>query len=144
MSSGYLFTLLLLVMFTLGGSTGIVLGNAAVDVALHDTYYVIAHFHFMLSLGAMIATVCGVVYFQEVMIAGFPLSVAVVSVYYFTHKSLGVMMTFFPLHLLGYNFQPRRVYEFPDVYTSWSSLSSLGSGVTVLSMTLILVYIPDT
>ena len=124
-------------MFTQGGSTGIVLGNAAIDVALHDTYYVIAHFHFILSLGAMISTVCGVLYSQEVMVAGFPQYGTVVSVYYWVGMSVGVVMTFFPLHYLGYNYQPRRVYEFPDIYTCWSSLSSLGSGATVLSMLLI-------
>ena len=59
-SSGCLFILSILIMFTLGGSTGIVLGNAAIDVALHDTYYVIAHFHFILSLGAIISIYIGI------------------------------------------------------------------------------------
>ena len=136
-SSGYLYSTLVLVMFTVGGSTGIVLGNAAIDVSLQDTYYVIAHFHFILSLGAMVSILVGVLYSQEAMVLGFPLYMSLVSVYYYMGISLGVIITFLPLHFLGYNIQPRRVPEFPDSYNCWSFLSSLGSGVTVLSMLVI-------
>ncbi len=139
-SSGYLYSTLVLVMFTVGGSTGIVLGNAAMDVSLHDTYYVIAHFHFILSLGAMVSILVGVLYSQEAMVLGFPLYMSLVSVYYYTGVSLGVIITFLPLHFLGYNIQPRRVPDNPDSYQGWGSLSSLGSGVTVLSM----LVMPDT
>ena len=121
-------------MFTAGGSTGIVLGNAAVDVSLHDTYYVIAHFHFILSLGAMVSMLVGVLYSQESMVLGFPPCCSLSTVYHMVHVSLGVTITFLPLHLLGYNTQPRRVQEFPDSYNCWSTLSSLGSGLTVLSI----------
>ena len=133
-SSGCLFILSILIMFTLGGSTGIVLGNAAIDVALHDTYYVIAHFHFILSLGAIISIIVGVLYSQEIYIAGFPFYISLISIFYFIMKSIGIIMTFTPMHFLGYNFQPRRVYEFPDNYNCWNFLSSMGSGITVLSM----------
>ena len=127
-------------MFTTGGTTGIVLGNAAIDVSLHDTYYVIAHFHFILSLGATVSILVGVLYSQEAMVLGFPLYMSLVSVYYYTGISLGVIITFLPLHFLGYNIQPRRIPDSPDSYQSWGSLSSLGSGVTVLSMLVIQEY----
>jgi cytochrome c oxidase subunit 1 len=107
LSSGYLYSLLVIGMFTLGGTTGIVLGNAAMDLSLHDTYYVIAHFHFMLSLGAMVAILVGVLYSQEAMLLGIPLYISLVSVYYHTGVSLGVTITFLPLYSLGYNTQPR-------------------------------------
>merc|ERR1711897_15979 len=63
-SSSAMFALIFLLLFTLGGSTGVILGNAAVDLALHDTYYVVAHFHFVLSLGAIIALFLGILYYQ--------------------------------------------------------------------------------
>ena len=129
---------LILVMFTLGGTTGIVLGNAAIDVALHDTYYVIAHFHFILSLGAMVSTIAGVLYSQDILVAGLPFYISSISIYYYIQKSSGIIMTFTPMHLLGYNYQPRRVMETTDSYNCWSSLSSMGSGITVLSMVVLL------
>jgi cytochrome c oxidase subunit 1 len=137
LSSGYLYSTLIVGMFTVGGSTGIVLGNAAMDVSLHDTYYVIAHFHFILSLGTMVSILVGVLYSQETMVLGFPVQVSGLSVYYYLGVSLGVTITFLPLHYLGYNTQPRRYIEFPDTYNCWSTLSSLGSGITVLSLLVI-------
>ena len=129
---------LILVMFTLGGTTGIVLGNAAIDVALHDTYYVIGHFHFILSLGAIVSTIAGVLHSQDILTAGFPFHISIISIYYFIQISIGIIMTFTPMHLLGYNYQPRRIVETTDSYNCWSYLSSMGSGVTVLSMVILL------
>merc|ERR1712137_690004 len=79
-SSSAIFALIFLVLFTLG-STGVILGNAAVDVALHDTYYVVAHFHFVLSLGAVISICIGVLYFQEIFIVCFPFYISFVSIF---------------------------------------------------------------
>ena len=135
---GCLYTVLVLVMFTGGGSTGIVLGNAAVDVSLHDTYYVIAHFHPVLSLGATVSILVGVLYSQGAMVLGCPPPGSPVSVYYYMGVSLGVTITFLPLHFLGYSTQPRRAPEYPDIPGGWGTLSSLGSGVTLLSLVAIL------
>ena len=91
-----LFTLIFLLMFTIGGSTGVILGNAVVDIALHDTYYVVAHFHFVLSLGAVIAIFSGIMYFQE-KITGtnnyLPTSTSLSERYHF-------IMTFFGIQIL--------------------------------------------
>ena len=120
-------------MFTLGGSTGIVLGNAAIDVALHDTYYVIAHFHFILSLGAIISIYIGILYSQEIFIIYFPFYNSFISIFYFIQKTINIIMTFTPMHFIGFNFQPRRIYEFPDNYNCWNFLSSMGSSLTIIS-----------
>ena len=122
-----LFMVLVLVMFTLGGTTGIVLGNAAVDVALHDTYYVIAHFHFILSPGAITSTIIGVLYSQEILSASTPLCTSTIYIHYYINISMGITGIFTPQHLQGNNYQPRRVEGTLDSYNSWNTLSSLVS-----------------
>ena len=137
----YLYSTLIVGMFTVGGSTGIVLGNAAMDVSLHDTYYVIAHFHSILSLGAMVSILVGVLYSQEYLgLSVLPVYSGYLGVYLYLGVCIGVVVTFLPLHYLGYNTQPRRILEYPDNYNCWSILSSLGSGTTVLSL-LVIPYI---
>ena len=135
-TSAALFTLIFLLMFTIGGSTGVILGNAVVDIALHDTYYVVAHFHFVLSLGAVIAIFSGIMYFQ-VKISGtnnyLPTSTSYISRYHFIMTFFGILLTFTPMHFLGFNVMPRRIPDFPDSFHSWNFLSSIGSGITFLS-----------
>ena len=115
-TSAALFTLIFLLMFTIGGSTGVILGNAVVDIALHDTYYVVAHFHFVLSLGAVIAIFSGIMYFQD-KISGpgtLPTSTSYISRYHFIMTFYGILLTFTPMHFLGFNVMPRRIPDFPD------------------------------
>nr|CCE53570.1 cytochrome oxidase subunit I [Hematodinium sp.] len=129
-TSAALFALIFLLMFTIGGSTGVILGNAVVDIALHDTYYVVAHFHFVLSLGAVIAIFSGIMYFQEKML-GKPTSL-VSQEYHFIMTFFGILLTFVPMHFLGFNVMPRRISDFPNYFNSWNYLSSIGSGITLI------------
>merc|ERR1712025_353606 len=135
-TSSALFALLFLLMFTSGGSTGVILGNAAVDIGLHDTYYVVAHSHFVLSLGAIIAIFSGVVQCQEKLVGSrnfFGSSYSYVSLYHLVCTFFGVLITFVPMHFLGFNLMPRRIPDFPDYFNSWNYLSSIGSGITLIS-----------
>jgi cytochrome c oxidase subunit 1 len=120
-------------MFTIGGSTGIILGNAAVDHGLHDTYYVVAHFHFVLSLGAVIAIFSGIIFFVSFFSLSFTF---IIPVSYLSLTFIGILLSFSPMHFLGFNLMPRRIPDFPDSFHSWNFLSSIGSGITFLSFTI--------
>ena len=137
-TSGFL-PLIFTLSFTLGGSTGVVLGNAAMDVALHDTYYVVAHFHFVLSLGAVIAIILGIMYYQDILFSvsgrGAARNTKVIMFLLF----FGINLTFTPMHLLGFNLQPRRIPDYPDNYNSWNFLSSIGSILTLLNFLAFLI-----
>merc|ERR1712176_263009 len=111
------------------------LGNAAVDIALHDTYYVVAHFHFVLSLGAVIGIFSGVIFNGEKIFGKNLLSSSscTLSLYHFVCTFIGILLTFSPMHFLGFNVMPRRIPDFPDSFHSWNFLSSIGSGITLLS-----------
>merc|ERR1712093_373682 len=135
-TSSALFGLLFLLMFTIGGSTGVILGNAAVDLALHDTYYVVAHFHFVLSLGAVIAIFSGMIFNGEKIVGSkslLPSPASTLSLYHLILTLFGILLTFSPMHFLGFNVMPRRIPDFPDYLSSWNFLSSIGSGITLIS-----------
>merc|ERR1712023_567601 len=134
--SSVFYSLLFLLMFTIGGSTGVILGNAAVDLALHDTYYVAAHFHFVLSLGAVIAIFSAIIFNGENILGSkslLPSSSCTLSLYHLVSTFVGILLTFSPMHFLGFNILPRRIPDFPDSFHSWNFLSSIGSGITFLS-----------
>jgi len=135
-STSAFFGLLFLLMFTIGGSTGIILGNAAVDLGLHDTYYVVAHFHFVLSLGTVIAIFSSLIFNVEKIVGSknlLPSSSCTLSLYHLVSTFIGILLTFSPMHLLGFNVMPRRIPDFPDSFHCWNFLSSIGSGITFLS-----------
>jgi cytochrome c oxidase subunit 1 len=112
-TSSAFFGLLFLLMFTIGGSTGVILGNAGVDLGLHDTYYVVAHFHFVLSLGAVIGIFSGIAFNGEkISIMSQPCTL---SLYHLVLTLFGILLTFSPMHFLGFNVMPRRVPDFPDL-----------------------------
>merc|ERR1711910_289310 len=134
------FALLFLLMFTIGGSTGVILGNAAVDLALHDTYYVVAHFHFVLSLGAVIAIFSGIIFCGEKILGSrscLPSTSCTHSLFHLVLTFVGILLTFSPMHFLGFNVMPRRIPDFPDSFHSWNFLSSIGSGITLLSFAIL-------
>jgi heme/copper-type cytochrome/quinol oxidase subunit 1 len=117
------FTFLFLLMFTIGGATGIILGNAAIDLGLHDTYYVVAHFHFVLSLGAVIAIFSGISFNHDNIFTSknlLPSSSCTLSLYHLQLTFIGILLSFSPMHFLGFNLMPRRIEDYPDSFHSIS------------------------
>ena len=133
-----LFTLGFIFLFTIGGLTGIVLANAGLDVAFHDTYYVVAHFHYVLSMGAVFGIFAAFYYWIE-RITSFSPNEVLAEVHFWTFF-IGVNVTFFPMHFLGFAGMPRRIPDYPDAYWGWNQVASFGSLISVFS-TLLFFYI---
>jgi cytochrome c oxidase subunit 1 len=136
-----LFALGFIVLFTCGGVTGIVLSNSGLDVALHDTYYVVGHFHYVLSMGAVFGMFAGFFYWLY-KITGATYNEMLAQVMFWMMFT-GVNVTFFPMHFMGIAGMPRRIPDFPDEFSAWNVVSSFGSMVSVWSV-LLFIYIVAT
>jgi len=127
-----------LFLFTVGGVTGVVLANAGVDHYLHNTYYVVAHFHYVLSLGAVFGLFAGFYYWIGKM-SGRQYNEAFGQIHFWT-TFIGVNLTFFPMHFLGLAGMPRRISDYPDAFAGWNMVASIGSFISFAS-TLWFVFI---
>lgn len=122
--------------------TGVVLANASMDVAMHDTYYVVAHFHYVLSMGAVFSIYAGFYYWSPKLI-GTRYNEQLASAHFWA-LFVGVNVTFFPQHMLGLQGMPRRIPDYADAYAGWNYISSMGSIISVGATAMFLYVVYDS
>ena len=128
-------------LFTLGGVTGVVLSNTGVDRSLHDTYYVIAHFHYTMSLGATFGIFCAWYYWFPKM-TGYLYSEFLGKLHFWL-TFIGVNLVFFPQHFLGLSGMPRRYIDYPEAFAGWNKVSSFGALISTIGLVVFLITIAE-
>jgi len=129
-----LFVFGFLFLFTIGGLTGIVLSNSGINAVFHDTYYVVAHFHYVLSMGVVFGIFAGWYYWIGKM-TGLQYPEILGQIHFWLFFT-GVNITFFPMHFLGLAGMPRRVPDYPDAFAGWNAVASFGSLISTISIVL--------
>lgn len=129
-------------LFTLGGLTGVILSNSSLDIILHDTYYVVSHFHYVLRLGAVFGIFTGVSLWWS-FITGLVYDKMIMSVV-FVLIFFGVNLTFFPLHFAGLHGYPRKYLDYPDIYSVWNIFASYGSIISIFALFLFIFVLLES
>ena len=137
-----LFVIGFLFLFTVGGLTGITLSNSGITAVMHDTYYVVAHFHYVLSMGAVFG-IFAAWYFWIEKITGLKYNEFLGQIHFWLFF-VGVNITFFPMHFLGLAGMPRRIPDYPDAFSTWNFVASFGSYISIISVILFLYIVYDT